>query len=207
MSIADTAAPAADWQSAMFAGAPAAPAAASTQIGWAAGQPMLYVEWGMPASAPKRELHVSSQLLPELDTSNSKAKRLWQRPAFIVSMILTVLSIGAGAVMLVVGVFDSGTATVTALSGEIGSDNVYLTWAGDDVAYGLYAVSGSSGPVVDLTQLVRDQEAYVPVNARLYDDGTCFVVRALDGFEATEVSINAAKLDEQGAQRICVADL
>ena len=207
MSITDTAAPAADWQPTTFAAAPATAPAASTQIGWAPGQPMLYVEWGMPASTPKRELHVSSQLLPELDTSQSKSKRIWQRPAFIVSIILTVLSIGAGVVMLVVGVFDSGTATVTALSGELGDDNIYLEWNGDDVAYGLYAVSGSSGPVVDLTQLVRDQEAYVPVNAGLYDDGTCFVVRALDGFEKTEVSINAAKLDEQGAQRLCVDDL
>lgn len=207
MTVTTPVAPTSDWPLATFAGAPTAGATTGKQVGWAPGQPALYLEWGMPASVPKRELHVSQQLLPELDENQSRARKLYQRPAFIVSMILALVTIGVGVVLLVMGVFSSGVATVTALSGELGDDNIRLTWSGDDVAYGLYAVDGGSGPVLDLTQLVRDQEAWIPLNARLFDEGTCFVVRSIAGFESTEVSIEATKLEEQGAQRICVADL
>ena len=207
MTVTNTVTPTGDWQYATYSGGPTPGGTNGKQVGWAPGQPALYLEWGMPAAVPKRELHVSQQLLPELDENQSRSRKLYQRPAFIVSMILTLVTIGVGVALLVIGVFSSGVATVTALSGELGDDNVRLTWSGDDVAYGLYAVDGGSGPVLDLTPLVRDHEAWIPVNARLFDDGTCFVVRSIAGFEQTAVSIEATKLEEQGAQRICVADL
>jgi hypothetical protein len=178
------------------------------RLGWTPGQPAIYLEWGQQATSQKRDLSAGSAILPELDESTTKVRRLWQRPAFLLSMALAVVAVAVGAVLLLMSLLGGGPARVSALTGTVSADNIRLTWAGDDVAYSLYAVSGASGPAVDLSQLVRgSHEAWIPSRLGLYDDGTCFVVRATAGFTSTPVSIDATKLDEQGAQRICVADL
>lgn len=181
--------------------------AGTARLGWDPGHPALYVEWGVPSSTPKRDLSTKVRVLPELDESETKVRRFWQHPAFIVSAVMTLLAIIAMVALTVLSIF-SGAVRVTALAGVLGTDTILLTWSGPaDADYSLSVVDGSSALATDLSQLIRGQEARIPRYAGFFDDGACFIVRGATGNETAPLVLDAAALDAQGAQRICVSDI
>ena len=67
----------------------------------------------------------------------------------------------------------------------------------------LYVVDGSEAQ--DLTQLVRGEQAWVPVALGLFGEDSCFVVRPATVEEP--VTLTADGLAEQGGASACVADV
>lgn len=187
--------------------ATAAPAAAgSSRLGWEPGAPRLYETWGEASTASKRPLGSEIGVLPELEEREEKKRPLWRHPAFIVSAILTLLAIGVGGTLMVISLTSAGPPTVSKLSIAAGSGNVRLTWSGPDVPYDLYVTDADGTSAVDLTQLVRGREAWVPRAAQLFTDDSCFVVRAAESSPGAAVSTDPDELSAQGAQSVCVAD-
>ena len=176
-----------------------------SRLGWDAGQPALYEEWGIPSPYPKRPLSFGEDGLPELAPEKIVARKMWRHPAFIVSIVTTVGALGTAAVLLIMGVFGTSGATVTNLAITGGEGNVHLTWDGADTAYDLFVIPAGSEEVVDVSQLVHGKEAWVPRYADLIDDNSCFIVRAAD-VESTKVAADPGTLEEQGAKTICVDD-
>ncbi|WP_127794270.1 hypothetical protein [Agromyces sp. LHK192] len=172
-------------------------AARSTSLGVGPGQPAL------GGSATARPLGTAGSVLPELAAAPERERRWWRHPAFLVSTILTVLALAGAATWYVISIVTDDSVRVSGLSIGVEGGNAHLDWDGPDAAYSLYAVHGD-GEAVDLTQLVRGTDAWVMSAAGLYDDDTCFVVRpsSVDG----EVAVDAATLDGQRAQSVCVAD-
>lgn len=184
---------------------PAQPAGKQSRLGWDAGQPALYDTWGVPSSIPKRALSSGDDSLPELAEDKAVARGIWRHPAFIVSIGTTVLALAVGAILTVLGLFASGSPTVTDLAITAGEGNVHLSWSGPDTPYALYVIQPGSDAALDVSQLVRGKEAWIPRYADLIDDNSCFVVRAAE-IAATRIDTDAATLEEQGAKTVCVDD-
>ncbi|QEO15123.1 hypothetical protein FLP10_12400 [Agromyces intestinalis] len=176
---------------------PSAPAQRGV-IGHGPGQPAL------GARAGSRSLGGGAAVLPELAEAPARERRWWKHPAFIVSMILTVLALGAALAWWIVSMVTDTSVRVDGLSISIEGGNVHLDWSGPDAEYALFAVA-ADGTATDLTQLVvASTEAWVPSAAGLYDDATCFVVRPAQVSGA--VTLDAATLQSQGGAGTCVAD-
>lgn len=116
----------------------------------------------------------------------------------------------------VMGAF-GGQAAITQMGIDRTSGNVRVHWVGTGEPIELYALGGPSGEVLDLTQAVTGDEAWIPLGALVIDDSTCLVVRpaAPDAAEPTadgkpaprvEVTDDAGALAEQRGAIICVAD-
>ncbi|MGI9821852.1 hypothetical protein [Agromyces sp. Marseille-Q5079] len=166
-------------------------------LGHAPGQPAL----GEHAGA--RALGAGTSVLPELAEAPERERSWWRHPAFLVSMILTIVALGAASAWWIVSIVTDDSVRVDGLTASVEGGNLHLDWGGPDAAYALYAVDGD-GAVTDLTQLVRGTEAWIPAAAGVADDSTCFVVRPAD--QTAEVSLDAASLDAQRGAGICAAD-
>jgi hypothetical protein len=188
--------------------APSGPAAPvhggeSVRLGWDAGQPALYAGEA-PASTPvKRGLVSGATVLPEITEAPPAPRKLWKHPAFIVSMITTVLALGVGITLLVLAAVAGGPPRVSGLDVAAGSGSVSLSWGGPNTAYDVYVVGGD-GEITDVSQLVRGRDVWIPRSLGYVDDDSCFVVRARS--VAGDVSLSADDLDAQGAASVCVAD-
>jgi hypothetical protein len=179
------------------------PSATVGRLGWEPGQPVLYEEWGARATAPKRDFASDSSPLPSPGDESLKKRPLWRHPAFIVSMITTVLAIGTGVTMLLMGAFSDGPPTVSSAKASLGSGNLHLTWNGPDVPYDLFIVDPGSKPT-DISQLVHGDEAWIPNSFGYYTDSSCFVIRAQS--QSGAISTDPGDLEEQGAKSVCVTD-
>lgn len=175
------------------------------RLGWDAGQPAIYETWGVPAAYPKRPLSSGNDSLPELAEENVTPRRMWRHPAFLVSIITTLLALIAGGVLMVMGALSDGVPTVNDLDITAGEGNVHLTWSGPDTPYSLFVIQPGSDEAVDISQLVRGREAWIPLYADLIDDNSCFVVRAAE-ITATTIDTDAETLEDQGAMSTCVND-
>ena len=173
-----------------------------SQLGWAAGQTSLGTAGAQPSA--KRELSTDAGVLPELSEAQAVARPMWRHPAFLVSIIATFVVLVVAAVLLIMGALGGGPAKVTDLELTVGDGNAHLTWNANGADVDLFVVSGTE--VLDLSQRVRDDGAWIPVAFGLYDDDSCFVVRAAS-HGAEKVSLKAADLDAQGARSACVADV
>lgn len=151
-----------------------------------------------------RPLVGGASVLPELVDVPERPRPLWRRPAFVVSAVLTVLALGAAAVLLVLSVTGEGPPRVSDLDLALEEGNAVLTWSGDVGDADLFVVDG--GEARDLGQLVRGETAWVPVALGLFGEDSCFVVRPSAVGEA-RVDLGADLLAEQGAQSACVADV
>lgn len=171
--------------------------AASAHVGRSPGQPAL------GARAGSRSLGGGAAVLPELADAPARERRWWRHPAFIVSMILTVLALGAAIAWFVVATLTDDTVRVTGLQASVEGGNLHLDWNGPDAEYALYAVA-ADGTATDLTQLVRGTEAWIPAALGYSDESTCYVVRP-GGVDA-EVVLDASDLESQRGAATCVAD-
>lgn len=166
-------------------------------IGRGPGQPSL------GGHAGSRALGSGSSVLPELAEAPERERPWWRHPAMLVSMITTVLALGAALAWWIISTVTDDSVRVDGLTLTIERGNAHLDWGGPDAAYALYSVD-ADGSATDLTQLVRGTEAWVPSAVGLYDDATCFVVRPAS-IEA-EVTLDAASLEGQRGGGVCVAD-
>jgi hypothetical protein len=175
----------------------------SVRLGWDAGQPTLAAAGAGTIATTKRGLVSGVTVLPEITEAPVAPRRLWRHPAFIVSMITTVIAIGVAVTLIVMAALAGGPPRVTGLDIAVGSGSVALSWNGPNVGYDLYVV-GSGGEVADVSQIVRGRDAWIPRAFGYVDDDSCFVVRAtgVDG----EVSLAADVLEAQGAASVCMAD-
>ena len=171
--------------------------AAHTKVGTAPGQTRL----ASPGSV--RPLGTTGSVLPELAEAPVRERSWWRHPAFIVSVGLTVLALLGAAAWVIVSALTDDSVRVSGLTISDDAGNAHLDWSGPDADYAVFAVHGD-GEVVDLTQLVRGTEVWVPAAAGLYEDDTCFVVRPAN--LGAEVSLDAAALEGQRGQSTCVAD-
>lgn len=165
-------------------------------LGVADGQPTL------TASGPAPELSASEDVLPELEEAVEAARPMWKHPAFVVSMILTLLALIAAGVFAALSIFGDGDAKAENAGIALTNDNAHLTWAGSG-EMSLYAVSGTDA--VDISQLIiADGEAWVPRALGLYDTDTCFVVRPANVGDEP-VSLAADALAAQRATSVCAS--
>ncbi|WP_395245797.1 hypothetical protein ACGGZK_08310 [Agromyces sp. MMS24-K17] len=171
--------------------------AANAYVGRSPGQPSL------GAHAGSRSLGGGAAVLPELADAPARERRWWRHPAFIVSMILTVLALGAAVAWFVVAAVTDSAVRVSGLHATVEGGNLHLDWSGPDAEYALYAVA-ADGTATDLTQLVSGTEAWVPTALGYSDESTCFVVRP-GGVDA-DVVLDADDLEAQGGAAACVAD-
>lgn len=155
------------------------------------------------ARGEKRPLLQGSSVLPELQEAETKIRAWWKHPAFLVSMILSILALLAMAALMIIPLFLSDDVVVTSIEAEQNENALHLSWDGPDAQYAVFAVLGD-GEVLDVSQAVRGTDVWFPNSLEFVDDETCFVVR--DAELDAEVSLNADVLQEQGAQSICVAD-
>ena len=165
-------------------------------LGVASGQPTL------TASGPAPELSTKADVLPELEEAVHEARPMWKHPAFLVSMILTVLALIAAGVFAAIGLLGGEPERAGNAGIAITNDNAHITWAGQG-PMSLYAVSGSDA--VDISQLIMAEgEAWVPRALGLYDSATCFVIRpASIGDEP--VTLDADALASQRATSVCAS--
>lgn len=171
--------------------------AAHITLGSAPGQTRL------DSAGTVRPLGTTGSVLPELAEAPERERKWWLHPAFLVSVGLTVLALLGAAAWFIVSALTDESVRVSGLAISDDAGNSHLDWSGPDAAYSLFAVHGD-GQVVDLSQLVRGTEAWIPAAAGLYEDDTCFVVRPAD--ISGDVSLDAAALEGQRGQGTCVAD-
>lgn len=169
------------------------------RVGWEAGRASLATTPG-----PMRPLETSADILPELNEAVEKPRPLWRHPASLVSIGTTLVALTALGAFLVIGMLNPAAAA-SGLTLTVGSDNVRATWAGPDVPYQLLVVGGPGGEVVDVSQLITGEEAWIPVSAGLIDDRSCVVVRPASATEEP-VTLDADAVAAQGASSACVAD-
>lgn len=196
-------------------GTAAAPTATEPPRGRAARLGFDGARAARPGAGGAGDLLASGRVLPELEPEVVTRRRLWRHPAFLVSIITTLLAIIAAVVLLVLGAFSSSPG-ITELTIERTEGNIRVHWAETADPVELFAVGGPSGEVIDLSQTVTGNEAWIPLGALLVDDGTCIVVRPLETTEAEPaseepapqrvVSLDGAALEEQRAASACVAD-
>ena len=170
---------------------------AQTVIGQSTGQPALSTQAGA------RSLGAGASVLPELSEAPARERPWWRHPAFIVSMVLTLLALAGAAAWFVIAALTDDSVRVSGLSISIEGGNAHLDWGGPDAEYALYAVD-ADGSATDLTQLVRGTEAWLPAASPYYDDATCFVVRP--AAQTGEVTLDAAAVESQRGAATCVAD-
>lgn len=188
---------------------PTSPAAAPAQAPStrAPGGTLLGVEPGQPAlrsATPKPPLGRGGWPLPTLTARQQRPRRWWAHPAFIVSAVLTFLSMAGMAAWMIVAALTATDVVVTGLTVTDANGTLHVDWDGPDAVYSLYGVGGD-GQVTDLSGFVRGgTDAWLPAAANVYSPDTCFVVREA-GLEA-DVTLNADGLAGQGAQSVCVAD-
>ena len=178
----------------------AAPTALDGQLGWDSPRPSLQV-----APGAIRTLETSGDVLPELEEAPDKQRPLWRHPAFLISVGTTLLALIAFGVFVILGGL-SGSSTASDLKLEVTDNVVRVDWSGPDVPYQVIVVDGPSGPTLDVSQLVTGTEAWLPRAAAIVDDGSCIVVRPVEGNEKADVRLDRATLDAQGAVSGCVAD-
>jgi hypothetical protein len=177
--------------------APPTVRSAQTVVGRAPGQPALGPHAG------GRTLGAGASVLPELAAVPQRERPWWRHPAFLVSMITTVLALAAALTWWIITMVTDDSVRVSGLTVAIERGNAHLDWEGPDASYTLFAVE-ADGTATDLTQLVRGTEAWVPSATGFYDDATCFVVRPAN-VEAA-VTLDAASLEGQRAGGVCIAD-
>lgn len=166
-------------------------------LGAAPGQPYL------TAQGPGVALTPGSNAIPELDAAADKPRSLWRHPAFLVSMILTVLALIAAAVLIVLSILGGGRESVTDASIEVAGGNAHVTWT-SSAPVDLFVVTG--GDVLDVSQLITGgDEAWVPAALGLYESTSCFVIRPAAVGEA-DVVLDSDTLADQGAASTCVRD-
>lgn len=170
-----------------------------------------------PSAGAAPDVRASGRVLPELEPEVQSARRLWRHPAFLVSTGTTLAALIVAVVLLLVGAL-GGQASITQLGIERTSGNVRVHWVGTGEPVELFALGGPAGDVVDLTQLVSEDEAWIPLGALLVDDSTCLVVRpagtvtsAAPDIDAetppiVAVSTDPGRLAEQRGAAACVAD-
>lgn len=168
---------------------------------------LLGVEPGQPtlrSAEPKPPLGRGGWPLPTLTARQQRPRRWWAHPAFIVSAVLTFLSMAGMATWMIVSALTATDVVVTGITVTDSQGTLHVDWSGPDAVYSLYALNGD-GQIVDLSGQVRGgTDAWLPAAANLYDADTCFVVREA-GLDA-DVTLNTADLAAQGAQSACVAD-
>lgn len=167
--------------------------------------PVIGAEVGRPVigASKDRDLGSGVEVLPEIIETPERQRPWWLHPAFIVSIILTVLT-GAGALAFwIVMMVTDDSVKVSNLQIDAEAGNVVLRWDGPDAAYSLFEIS-ADGAVSDLTQLVRGTSASVFSAAALFDEASCFVVRPAS--QTGEVSLDAATLQSQNGSGVCVSD-
>lgn len=171
---------------------------AHTSLGSAPGQTRL------DAATEVRPLGTTGSVLPELAEAPQRERKWWLHPAFIVSVCLTLLALLGAAAWFIVAALTDDSVRVSNLTVSDDAGNAHLDWDGPDAAYALFAVHGD-GELVDLGQLVRGTEAWIPAAAGLYDHDTCFVVRPAS--VTGDVSLDASALGGQRGQSTCIVDL
>jgi hypothetical protein len=177
--------------------------AAGVRLGWEPGQPALSAGAAGATAPVKRGLVSGATVLPEITEAPPTPRKLWKHPAFIVSMITTLIAVGVAVTLIVMAALAEGPPRVTGLDITAGSGGVSLSWNGPDVPYDVFVVSDGT-EVLDVSQGVRGRDIWMPRAFGYYDDASCFVVRA-----ATidrDVSLAAEALDEQGAASVCMTD-
>lgn len=182
-----------------------ADATGGTRLGWDPGQPALYEQWGVPASAPKRSMGSDIGVLPELERTETARRPLWKHPAFIVSAALALVAVVMAVVMVVHAVTTEGPPRVRDLAVESGTGNVHVSWSGPDVAWSVYVVEPGTKPV-DVTKQARGTELWLPSSGGLYDADSCFVVRATAANQGEAVPTDAGTRSAQGADQVCLGD-
>lgn len=155
------------------------------------------------AAAGSRELGTEAGVLPEIAEAPARQRRWWLHPAFVLSLVMTVLALAGAAAWWIVSAANDDAVRVSGLTIAVEQGNVALHWEGPDAPYALYEV-GADGDAVDLTALVRGTSAWVFSAAGLFDRGSCFVVRPASRTE--EVTLDAAALQAQNSAAACVAD-
>ncbi|GAB3127811.1 hypothetical protein GCM10027056_27970 [Glaciibacter psychrotolerans] len=173
----------------------------ATALGYEIGRTTLPA---MQPSAVKRTLEAGSDVLPELDEAPTAKRSVLLHPAFLLSVGLTLLSIGGLVAWLIINL-NSSAAAASSVTVAATSGNVRVSWSGPNVPYELFVIDGPAGEVLDVSQLVSGREAWIPRSALIVDDGSCFVVRPAER-AAAAVSLEKATLDAQGASSACVAD-
>ena len=154
--------------------------------------------------APKPPLGRGGSPLPVLTARQQKARGWWTHPAFIVSAILTFLSMAGMTAWIIVSALTATAVVVTGLTVTVADDIAHVDWEGPKATYSLYAVNGD-GTIDDLSTWVRGgTDAWLPVSAGLWNPETCFVVR--EAGKDAEITLNAGKLAAQGGQSTCIAD-
>ena len=178
--------------------APAAAPRSGTVLGTDPGQTRLR------SPSPKPPLGRGGSPLPALSARQQKARGWWTHPAFIVSGILTFLSIAGMAVWMIVSALTAAEVVVTGLTVTVADDVAHVDWEGPKAVYSLYAISGD-GAIDDLSTWVRGgTDAWLPMSAGLWDPETCFVVR--EAGKDAEITLGVGELAAQGAQSTCIAD-
>ncbi|RWZ68328.1 hypothetical protein ELQ92_03665 [Labedella populi] len=182
---------------------PAGADGGAVRLGWEPGQPSLSAGTPRAAAPVKRGLVSGATVLPEITEAPPAPRKLWKHPAFILSMVTTVIAVGAAVTLIIMAALAEGPPRVTGLDITAGSGGVALSWNGPDVPYDVFVV-GDGGDVLDVSQGVRGRGIWLPRAFDTFDDDSCFVVRAesIGG----DVALGAEMLDEQGAASVCVAD-
>jgi len=169
-----------------------------TTLGWTEGQTRIDATSG----GDKRALVTSNSVLPELSEAQEKPRPLWRHPAFILSMALTVVAVVVSVVLIILSLTGGGSGTVSGLTVDSGEGNAHLTWSVDRGDVDLYVVTGDEA--MDLSQLVRGSEAWVPSALALYDKTSCFVVRSTE-HRSQPVTLDADSLAAQQASSACLS--
>lgn len=166
-------------------------------LGDAPGQPRVR------AGSRGVDLVAGSQAIPELDEAVAATRPLWKHPAFIVSLIVTALSIAAMAALLIWSVVAGGGDTVSRADISVVDGNVRLTW---DAEGPVDLAVVTRGEALDVSQLVvASGEAWVPAALGLYESTSCFVIRPSAASEEP-VDLAPDVLSAQGGQSVCVRD-
>lgn len=178
----------------------AAPAALDGQLGWDTPRPSLHATPGAI-----RTLETSGDVLPELEEAPQTQRPLWRHPAFLISSGTTLLALIAFGVFVLLGGL-SGDSAAADLRLEVTDNVVRASWSGPDVPYQLIVIDGPSGPALDVSQLVTGTEAWLPLAASIVDEGSCIIVRPVEGNEEAPVKLDRAVLDGQRGVSGCVSD-
>ena len=165
-------------------------------LGGAPGQPQLR------ASGPGVALAPASNAIPELEASAEKPRSIWRHPAFLVSMILTVLALIAAGVLIVWSLLAGGGGAVSNPEISVEGGNAHVSWSSDGPV-DLYVVTGDD--VLDVSQLIVGDEAWVPAALGFYESTSCFVIRPASE-SAQDVTLDSDALAAQRGASACVRD-
>lgn len=165
-------------------------------LGGAPGQPQLR------ASGPGVALAPASNAIPELEASTEKPRSIWRHPAFLVSMILTVLALIAAGVLIVWSLLAGGGGAVSNAGISVESGNAHVSWTADGPV-DLYVVTGDE--VLDVSQLIVGDEAWVLAALGFYESTSCFVIRPASE-SAQDVTLDSDALAAQHGASVCVRD-